>query len=315
MAISDLVDQFVDLKRACGHKYAAQERWLRQFVEHCSRRGTESAEGALTIECVSDFLYTRGLRESTVRYQERALRDLADHATSLGMRVYTCPVGTCHRGGGRPPYIFSDDEIRRLFSAIDGQPIPYRSTRHAVDPVLFRLLYGTGLRVSEAVSLKVGDFDPEGGTLMVRDAKNGKDRVIPLTTRLAATLVEHVASMHPDHDPSHALFYADDPARHLSGKTVYDRFRRYLLLADIPHFDGGPRVHSFRHGFAVGCLRRWTELGEDLGVMLPYLRAYMGHAGPESTQYYLRLTADVYPEIVERMQLRFGYVIPRGADS
>ena len=88
------------------------------------------------------------------------------------------------------------------------------------------------------------------------------------------------------------------------------RFRGYLANAGIPHFTGGPHPHSLRHGFAVANLRRWAAQGADLAVMLPYLACYMGHADLRGTQYYLRLTADAYPEVMARAQVRFGYVIP-----
>jgi integrase/recombinase XerD len=81
----------------------------------------------------------------------------------------------------------------------------------------------------------------------------------------------------------------------------------------IPHFIGGPHPHSLRHGFAVANLRRWAAGGADLSVMLPYLACYMGHADLRGTQYYLRLTADAYPEVMAKAQVRFGYVIPRPA--
>ena len=65
-----------------------------------------------------------------------------------------------------------------------------------------------------------------------------------------------------------------------------------------------------RHWFAVANLRRWAADGADLAVTLPYLACYMGHADLRGTQYYLRLTADAYPEVMARAQVRFGYVIP-----
>jgi integrase len=90
--------------------------------------------------------------------------------------------------------------------------------------------------------------------------------------------------------------------------------RRYLADADIPHFaPGGPHIHSLRHGFAVQNLRRWAAERSDLAVMLPYLSAYMGHNDLRGTQYYLRLTADAYPELVAMVQASFGYVIPNPA--
>jgi integrase len=106
------------------------------------------------------------------------------------------------------------------------------------------------------------------------------------------------------------VFYSVAAGRPISQSTVYVRFRGYLADAGIPHFTGGPHPHSLRHGFAVANLRRWAADGADLGVMLPYLACYTGHADLRGTQYYLRLTADAYPEVMARAQIRFGYVIP-----
>jgi integrase/recombinase XerD len=94
--------------------------------------------------------------------------------------------------------------------------------------------------------------------------------------------------------------------------TVYRRFRDYLLMADIPHTSAGPRVHDLRHTFAVSCLKKWVLSGTELMNVLPYLAAYMGHTDFRATQYYLRLTADLYPDLISRTEAEFGYVIPDG---
>jgi integrase len=184
------------------------------------------------------------------------------------------------------------------------------SNRALVDPVLFRLLYATGMRISEALDLQLRDVDTARGTIEVREGKNRESRVLPVTRRLAASLEGYIAAAHPDPEPSHCLFHTGDPARPADQSTIYNRLRRYLADADIPHFPGGPHIHSLRHGFAVQNLRRWARGGADLVVMLPYLSAYMGHADLRGTQYYLQLTADAYPEVAAMAQARFGYVIP-----
>jgi integrase len=210
--------------------------------------------------------------------------------------------------------VFSDEEICRLFRAIDTQPLSEMSNRALVDPVLFRVLYATGLRLSEALNLQLRDFDPARATLAVRDSKNRENRIVPITQRLAAALEGYVAAAHPNPEPAHHLFHTGDPSKPADKSTIYNRFRRYLADADIPHFaPGGPHIHSLRHGFAVQNLRRWAADGTDLVVMLPYLSAYMGHADLRGTQYYLQLTADAYPDVAEMAQARFGYVIPNPA--
>ena len=99
---------------------------------------------------------------------------------------------------------------------------------------------------------------------------------------------------------------------HMDQSTAYNHFRDYLLMADIPHTAKGPRIHDFRHGLAVACLKKWSLAGIDLTNMLPYLSAFMGHSDFRATQYYLRLTADLYPHILSKSEAEFGYVIPEG---
>ena len=307
--LSDLIDTLVAARRAGGFRYGSQERVLRQFARHFRQEGY--ADGSIVREAVQEFLYGRHLKASTIRREEIVLRELAEHARQFGWRAWAPPaltrVKTPHRP---PPYVFSDDEIRRLFRVTDTQPLSEMSNRALVDPVLFRVFYSTGLRLSEALGLELRDFDPARVTIEVRDGKNHENRILPVTGRLAATLETYIAAAHPCPESARKLFHTGDPSKPADKSTVYNRFRRYLADASIPHFPGGPHIHSLRHGFAVQNLRRWSAAGTDLVVMLPYLSAYMGHADLRGTQYYLQLTADAYPEVAAMAAARFGFVIP-----
>jgi len=303
-----LVADLVASRHAGGYRFKVQERVLRQFADHCRRAGYP--DGSITKEAVDGFLYGGHLRSSTVRRNELALRQLAEYAQAAGWDACNPAVRTQVRVRHQPPYVFTDDEVRRLFAAIDSQAMSSYSNKAMVDPVLFRVLYGAGLRVSEVLSLSLADVDTRAGTLRIRDSKNGESRTVPVTGRLTATLDSYIAAAHPAPESSDYVFYSVAAGRPISQSTVYVRFRGYLADAGIPHFSGGPHPHSLRHGFAVANLRRWAAQGADLAAMLPYLACYMGHADLRGTQYYLRLTADAYPEVMARAQIRFGYVIP-----
>jgi len=259
---------------------------------------------------VAELVASRHAGGYRFKVQERVLRQLAEYARAVGWDAWTPAAAAQVRVRHQPPYVFTDDEVRRLFAAIDSQAMSSFSNKAMVDPVLFRVLYGAGLRVSEALSLTLADVDTHGGTLRIRDSKNGESRTVPVTGRLTATLEGYIAAAHPSPESSDYVFYSVAVGRPISQSTVYVRFRGYLADAGIPHFTGGPHPHSLRHGFAVANLRRWAADGTDLAVMLPYLACYMGHADLRGTQYYLRLTADAYPEVMARAQVRFGYVIP-----
>jgi len=308
MTLPDLVAELVDLRHAGGYRFKVPERVLRQFAAHCEREGYP--DGSITKEALDGFLYGRHLRASTVRRNELVLRQLAQHAQTAGWDAYIPAAATRVRVRHQVPYVLTDDEVRRLFTVIDSQPMSSFTNKSLVDPVLFRVLYGAGLRVSEVLNLTLSDVDTRAGTLKIRDSKNGESRTIPITNRLTATLEGYIAAAHPAPEHSDHVFYSRTAGSPINQATIYLRFRGYLADAGIPHFAGGPHPHSLRHGFAVANLRRWATSGADVAVMLPYLACYMGHADLRGTQYYLRLTADAYPDVIAKAQIRFGYVIP-----
>jgi integrase/recombinase XerD len=306
--LSGLVADLVALRHAGGYRFKVQERVLRQFADHCRWEGYPG--GSITKEAVDEFLYSRHLRSSTVRRNGLALRQLAECAQAAGWDAYIPVVAPRARIRHQPPYVLTADEVRRLFAAIDSQTMSSYTNKALVDPVLFRVLYGAGLRISEALNLTLSDLDTSAGTLRIRDSKNGEGRTVPITSRLVATLDAYTVAAHAAPERSDYVFYSRAAGRPINQATAYTRFRGYLVDAGIPHFVGGPHPHSLRHGFAVANLRRWAASGADLSVMLPYLACYMGHADLRGTQYYLRLTADAYPDVMAKAQIRFGYVIP-----
>src|SRR5260370_1849737 len=165
--------------------------------------------------------------------------------------------------------------MRRLFRVIDTQALSENSNRALVDAVLFRVFYGTGLRLSEALGLELRDFDPARATIQIRDGKNHENRLLPVTRRLAATVDTYIAAAHLCPEPGDKLFHTGNPARPADKSTVYNRFRRYLADADIPHFPGGPHIHSLRHGFALANLRPSAPRPPHLVVLLPSLSSHI----------------------------------------
>jgi integrase len=221
--LPDLVADLVASRHAGGYRFTVQERVLRQFADHCRREAYP--DGSITKEAVEGFLYGHHLRSSTIRRNELVLRQLAEHAKGIGWQVYTPAARTRVRVRHQPPYVLTDEEVRRLFAAIDSQAMSSYSNKALVDPVLFRVLYGAGLRVSEALNLRLPDVDTHAGTLRIREAKNGERRTVPITSRLAATMDAYVVAAHPVPEHSDYLFYSRGARRPINQATVYTRFR------------------------------------------------------------------------------------------
>ena len=309
MTLPGLVADLVASRHAGGYRFKVQERVLRQFVDHCRREGYP--DGSITKEAVEGFLYGPHLRSSTIRRNELALRQLAEHAQAFGWDAYTPAAATRVRVRHQPPYVLTDDEVRRLFTAIDSQPMSCLLEQGAGRPgpvpgVVWRR--AEDLRGAQpAVAGRGHAARGRCGSATRRTARAGPSRSPAGSPRPWRPTS---AAAHPAPEPSDYVFYSRAAGRPINQATVYMRFRGYLADAGIPHFTGGPHPHSLRHGFAVANLRRWAAGGADLAVVLPYLACYMGHADLRGTQYYLRLTADAYPEVMAKAQVRFGYVIP-----
>ena len=310
--ILEAVQNYISLKRQTGLKFEIQERYLRHFDMFYYTNGFNGT--ALTKEMVQDFIYDKNERPVSHYNKEVVMRDFAIYLKDRGYNAYVTEINTKLPRCKFIPRILTDHETRRLFEAIDNYPQTKMSYRNAVDPVLFRFLYGTGSRISEALGIILNDVNTKSGIITIRAAKNMKDRLIPIADSLNKRIASFVDSFHRYSDDRTHLF----PGCHngtmgqMDKSTAYIHFRDYLLMADISHTSVGPRIHSFRHGFAVKCLKNWVLEGNDLTNMLPYLSAYMGHSDFRGTQYYLRLTSDLYPEIVKRVDAEFGYVIPEG---
>ena len=311
--LAERMTDFLAEKQAQGYSYHRQglslQRLDRQLCalglsdEHLPRDVVEQWTAAQPPE-----------KPANQRHRVNVIRQFALYLRRCGIDAYVPPKANGPVGrAGYVPYIFSHEEISHLLESVDGlQPEGHSPERYIVMPEIFRLLYGCGLRVSEALQLRVHDVDLERGVLTIRDAKFGKDRLVPIVDSMRARLLAYSARLLVQAEPDDYFFPAPDKtAYHRS--TVYGVFRNLLWSCGISHGGRGkgPRLHDIRHSFAVHCLERWYREEADLNAKLPYLSAYMGHRGPAGTERYLRLTARVFPDIVQRMEAFAGNAMPR----
>lgn len=308
--MKDLLYTFIREKQMTGFKYKKQARELERFDAYYHYNGYGGIR--LTKPMLDGFIYREFERASTHYKKEILMRDFAEFLVRHGYPVYV-PLTKSAPQKKNPhiPYIFTQKQLYKFFMAVDTYPLEETNNRNALDPVLFRLLYGSGLRVSEALNLQLKDIDLEQEVLIIRHAKNNMDRLVPIAQSLAKRIHFLMDTYHRFSTDTSFLFPSMTGNR-TDKSTVYRRFRDYLLMADIPHTSAGPRVHDLRHNFAVCCLKKWVLSGTELMNALPYLAAYMGHTDFRATQYYLRLTADLYPDLISRTEAEFGYVIPEG---
>ena len=178
-------------------------------------------------------------------------------------------------------------------------------------PVLIRVLYCTGMRIMEALKLQLKHVDLANGTLMIEASKFNKDRLIPVSESMLEILKQYCSVMHPKYNTEEYLFIGitREPCSH---HNVYLRFRELLVSAGIQHAGRGygPRIHDIRHTHCCHVLQKASGTGMDLTNMLPALSVYMGHESITATSQYLRMTAEVYPEILDAVESFCAQVIP-----
>lgn len=308
---ASLAYDFLEYKRAQGYKYQSEEKVLRRFCEFSEKYSLEKP--MLTRELAEAWTAARNGEATKSRmHRITCINQFGLYLKRMGYEVCVTQTLKTWKPDSFTPYVFSHDEIGKLFKASDNIRItPQSCDMHKILPVLMRLLYGCGLRISEAVSLRCKDVDLEQGILTIREAKFGKDRLIPISMSLLERFREYRKSTIVWANDDDFFFMAPDRTM-LSPNTVYQRFRRILWDGGIPYGGqgNGPRLHDIRHTFAVHSLQKWVKNGVDLTAMLPVLSVFMGHKSFSATSRYLRLTAEVYPDVVRQVEETCAYAIP-----
>jgi len=310
--LSALMEKFLQEKHACGYAYHEATRILRHLDEFLVQGGLAAYE---LPGCLARKWLAKKAHESARTHRQRitVTRQFSRFLLRLGYSAYVPDSTLAARNPSTfMPRMLTDEELRKFFQAVDSlEPTARSPLRHLIMPEVFRLLFGCGFRVREVLKLRVRDVDLQQGIITVRQGKFRKDRLVPPALSLVNRLRKYAA--HFENHPPDAIFFPGPGGRPYSLRTIYGLFRQLLLQCGIPHAGRGkgPRIHDARHLFAVRVLRRWYRDGEDLDAKLPLLATYLGHQHLSGTQYYLHLTAELFPEIAARADAAFGDVIPR----
>lgn len=306
------IQNHVELKKAIGYKYDTDSRHLERFDRFTLEKYSHATE--LTKEIVLVWC-SKKTYEAQANLCSRAsvIRQFGKYLDSIGVKAYIIPKGYFPTEEQYVPYIYTIDELKGFFTQTE--ECKYCSEcphRHLIMPVFFRMIYMCGLRASEARLLKVADVDLENGILTINQSKKDNSRLVPMSVSLTERCRIYSKMVHPYPSPEDYYFPALD-GRPMTIGNVYKNFRRFLWRAGISHGGRGrgPRIHDFRHTYAVHCLKKWAEQEKDLTAYLPVLKTYLGHDSYEETAYYLRLTADVFPYITLKLETRFPGLIPQ----
>jgi len=260
------IEEFIAMKRVLGFKYETGSSILLFVDAFAVKRGETSA--GITKEFVEEWSKKRLNESDRYRYvRVKLLSQFSSYLNDLGIRSYI-PRHIPFPKSNFTPYIYSLDEINSIFKACDELRHEIKNTRSTLFaiPLLFRLLYATGLRISEALALCDNDVNLNDNYLHVKDCKNGKDRIIPISDSLSSVCKEYLEfrAQLPERKLKSGYFFVKTDGNRISSMMpIAIRFRRCLKKAGIMYKgrQNGPRIHDLRHTFAVHSLIPWLKPG------------------------------------------------------
>lgn len=303
MKIRDLIADYVAFRRSMGQKFTSCGHLLQAF---CHTVGGEMEMEDVDRERVLSFF-----GRPVTCYWHRKYHTLAPfyrYAMSRGY-VSSSPLPTTvpKIPPRFVPYIYTHEEVQRLLNAT----VSYRRVHILLEPYTFRtillLLYGSGLRISEALSLTMADVDLADALLQIRETKFYKSRLVPIGTELQQIMAQYAATRREagHMETANAPFFSGRNGTQLTIPTVQQAFRQLRAHAGICRSDGAryqPRLHDLRHAFAVNRLVAWYKAGADVSRLLPKLSTYLGHISLSSTQRYLTMTPALLQQACERFE-------------
>ena len=244
------------------------------------------------------------------------VRTFFKYLRSLGVSVYMPVVPKI--ADDYIPYVFSNEELERIFTAADnslftkGQQNPFIKTEI---PMIFRILYGCGLRIGETLALQMQDVDLQNGILTLTHVKNKRHRLVPMSPSLAEIVRRYCMAMGIIGTPDAYLFPRAHPTRPLSIRSVRNRFdviTKNLRIA-LPHrkrHERGPCLHCLRHVFVLKSFSKAQANGRAIDDSIPFLSIYLGHDSLQETEKYLKFSSEMFPNALELFDNYAGKVFP-----
>jgi integrase/recombinase XerD len=304
-SLRESIQDYLALRRSLGFKLRDAGICLSKFAAFLEARGATYITTQLAMEWAQQ---SQSVLPSTCAQRLGHVRSFARHHVASDPQTEIPPPGLLpFRPRRARPYLYSEEEIERLLScALDLPPID--GLRPWTYHCLLGLLSVAGLRIGEAIRLKLEDVNLQEGLLTIRGTKFGKSRLVPIHRSTQEVLAQYRTRRERFlAGRTASSLFITSRGNHLDigdiHRTFYKLSRRIGLRgATASH---GPRLHDFRHRFAVQTLLRWYRSGEDAERRLPVLSTYLGHVHVADTYWYLSACPELMGQAVARLEQRW----------
>jgi len=307
MTLTDAVELYISRRQAATGRFQSPAITLRSFSRRCKGLSLRQVRPTHVLQ----FLDKPHTQPVTWQGKHGILRMFFEY-WSLRGQLKTPPLPAAKRCVRTfVPYIYSRAELRAL---LDSVPLCQRNKACSMSAMTFRtlllLLYGTGMRLGEALRLSLADVALSDRLITIRESKFYKSRLVPIGQDLHRLLLKY-RDQRQRRNQDYQPFFQSREKRTVSAASAQASFRRLCQLANLRRSDttaSQPRLHDLRHTFAVHRVTEWYRRGADTEHLILALSTYLGHVDLHSTQHYLTMT----PELLAQANRRFERYVGGG---
>ncbi|SAL07264.1 integrase family protein [Caballeronia calidae] len=298
------MDEYLTMRRRLGFKLHEAGQRLEGFVRFMERRRASHISASLALTWARESPSVQ-----PVIWAQRlgVVRGFACYLSAFDSHTEIPPAGLLpHRYHRRAPYLYTDEETRRILAAALALP-PASELRRWTYFTLIGLLSVTGLRPGEVVSLELEDVDLKECVLTVRGSKHGKSRYVPIHSSTRDALADYLRRRERclAGSPETHLFVTSQ-GKPLSGEVISHTFTaltQKIGLRDSTRY--APRLIDYRHLFAVTTLARLARSGKDPERWLPVLSTFLGHQWTKDTYWYVEQHPELMKGAMKRLERRW----------
>jgi integrase len=304
--LREAAEDYLAVRRSLGFKLASQGYLLHSFVRYAEQACASTVTTELALAWAE---LPPGKDDVWCARRLGVVRCFARYLETLDPRTEVPPADLLPQRSRRAtPYLYSTDEVASLMQAARRLPSPLKAATYEA---LIGLLSCTGMRVGEVLRLDCCDVDWDQGVITVVGSKFGRSRQValhPSAVRALQAYGRRRDELCPA--PRAQSFFVSTAGTRVIAANVRATFKRLCLAAGLRPRSARcrPRIHDFRHSFAVATLLDWYRAGADVDARMPLLSAYLGHVDPSKTYWYLEATPELLGLVAARQEKFLGAV-------
>ena len=304
------MESFLELKESLGYSRNTYQYQLGKIDEYAitNHPQLDVMNEAMVLGWASK---RKGESNNGRRTRLFTIREFGKYQRGIGKHTYVLTTDYFDKPLNYIPYLFSDEELKLLFMAIDSLPANGRSPEiELVLPVLFRMMYCCALRPTEPLKLLREDVDLANGTIFIRDSKRHKDRIVRMTDDLCRLCIKY-----DSFKKARTYFFTAPDGRSYKWGWMAYQFKICWEKTEPYKGQRKPRPYDLRHSSCSRVILKWLEDSKDFYELAPFLREHMGHGDFAHTFVYIHLLPE---NIVKNAGIdwsRFDFMYPEVCDE